>query len=336
MATVRTRKGKRETTYKVEFMRNGKRVAKSFKKKTDAERYCARITLDNDFADGLTNYCLTSLTLSDSIQTFLNQYQKKDPCVITRLNWWAKQIGHMPLGKITKLLVKNTLAILLDSGKSPATYNRYKANLSTLFEFIKDEYDLDVNPARQVKQLAESKPKDEYLSKAELERLLSAAKASKWDRLYLLVLMAVSTGCRRSELINLQWSNIDFKNATAYLNDTKNGDRRIVPLTTTIINELKLVRQVGGFIFQHPRKNQPFRNFDCHWYQLLKDSNVSIRFHGLRHTTGSWLAMENTPLKAIAEILGHKTIQTTQRYVHHSTEHKAQEINRVFAGVGNG
>ncbi|WP_413693956.1 site-specific integrase [Psychromonas sp. KJ10-2] len=136
-------------------------------------------------------------------------------------------------------------------------------------------------------------------------------------------------------MLKLQWQDIDFKNQTAYLYDTKNGDDRVLPLTVECLEELKQFKQSTGFIFpHHENPSAHLVNFDNHWRKCLRLAKIEgLRFHDLRHTCGSWLAMNDVPLKAIAEILGHKTIQTTQRYVHHSTSHKASHLNRVFGGI---
>lgn len=337
MAQIQTRKLKTCTTYRVEFMKNGKRLSKSFKKKKEAEKFAATLVVDEQFADSLTNHHLNHLTLSNAIDEYLEQYTGKDNCVNYRLNWWHEMLGSKVIGNINRSSIKAALKQLKDNGLAAGTLNRYKANLSSVFQFVIDEYDLIIsNPCRQVKQSKEPKPPEENLSENELKKLLNAARESRWERLYLLILMAVSTGARRSELLNLTWTDLDFKQKTAYLGNTKNDDRRVLPLTDEVLTELKPLRQVGGFLFPHPHSNRkPFRNFDPYWYAILKDAGVKIRFHGLRHTTGSWLAAKGVHLKAIGEILGHKTIQTTQRYVHHSTEHKAIEINRVFGGIAN-
>jgi integrase len=122
----------------------------------------------------------------------------------------------------------------------------------------------------------------------------------------MLILMAVSTGARRSELINLRWQDIDFDQQTAYLGDTKNGDRRILPLIDDVIPELKKYREIGkGWVFPHRMNPKyPFQCFDGHWYKALKQSGVKVRFHGLRHTAGSWLANNGETATAIQQLLG--------------------------------
>ena len=74
---------------------------------------------------------------------------------------------------------------------------------------------------------------------------MKAAKDSEWDRLYLLILMAVTTGARRTEMLSLKWSDIDLKTRTAHLSKTKNGEQRVLTLTQDLVDELMRVREVG-------------------------------------------------------------------------------------------
>lgn len=339
MAKVQERKGVKGKTYRVEFMREGSRVSKTFRIKKEAEKFAALITLNADLAGTLANVTLNTLSLQDAIAEYLDQHTGKDPNVKGRLNWWACAIGADKLiGRITKQDVKKCLQSMLDEGMAAATHNRYKSALSSVFEFINDRYDCQHNPARQIKQIKEARQRERFASREELDRLLAACKVSQWGRLHLLVLMAVSTGARRSELLGLRWSSINFQDQTAYLSDTKNGTDRVLPLTGACLTELTEFREVGnGWLFPHPDDPLfPFKHFDKHWYAALTQAEITgLVFHSLRHTTGSYLAMSGQPLSVIKEVLGHKTIVTTQRYVHHSTENKKQAITAVFGDILN-
>jgi integrase len=333
---IQIKKGKTQTTYRVEFMRDGKRVSKNFKTQSEAQLFSAKLIVHEEMAVGLSNTISTSLTLHDGIEEYLSQYSGKDHNVRSRLTWWANQHGSILIGKINRRHIKLSLEQLIKEGKAPATFNRYKCAISSVFEYLKDEYDTNHNPARQVKQRKESRGLDRYASPDEVGRLLKAAKSCSWNKMHLLILLAISTGARRRELVSLKWCDINFTNSTAYLGDTKNGERRVLPLTKDALDALEVFREIGnGFVFPNqfdPKTSMYY--FDKYWYDTLDRAHIdSFRFHDLRHTTGSWLAMNNTPVTAIQQILGHKSIVTTQRYVHHDTKHKANTINSVFGNL---
>ena len=337
MANIQKRRGKRGTTYRVEFMHEGKRISKSFKTRKEADKFNSNLTLNNDFADGFTNAILSQMTLSEAVIEFLSKYTKKDQSIISRLNFWSESIGELTLNKVTRKQVKNQLNQLEKDGKAPATINRFKSNLSSLFSYINDEYDLKHNPCTEIKQKTENNESIRFLSEDELARLLVAAKNSSWRKMYLLILMAVTTGARRGELLSLTWPDIDFNKCEASIQDSKNGEPRVLPLTSAVINELLIFRQIGtNYIFHHPTyvKNY-FRNFDYYWIKVVNESVVKdFRFHDLRHSCASFLAKNGATLLEIADVLGHKSISMTKRYSHLCTEHKASLINKVMKGVG--
>jgi integrase len=337
MANLQVRKGKKTTTYRVEFMREGKRISKSFKLKKEAEKFQALLLVDNDLAHSLTNHILTSLSFSDAVKQFLDQGIGRDPSKQQRLLFWASIFGDKPVGKVTRQQIKAELK-WLSQNKAPATLNRYKSSIGSLYSFLLHEFDIDYNPVKGIKQYTENNARTRFLSDVELSCLFKVVKKSKWKQLYLLVLMAITTGARRTEMTSLTWDRIDLKNKTAHLPKTKNGEQRVLTLTNDVIAELMKFRKGGGYVFPHP--NNPklyFSNFDTHWQKALKKSNIlNFRFHDLRHTCASILAMNGASLLEIAQVLGHKSITMTQRYSHLCIGHKANLTDRVFGSIVNG
>ncbi|WP_324031014.1 tyrosine-type recombinase/integrase [Aeromonas caviae] len=334
MAKVQERIGAKGKTYRVEFMRGGSRVSKTFRLKKDAVAFAAQITLNADLANTLASVELNTKPLSKVFAEYLNAHTGRDKSVPQRLEWWANTIGPDKLiGKITKQDIKKAMNTLESEGKAPATFNRYKAALSSVFEWFNNEYDTKHNPTREVRQKGLDNARTRFLSDEELPRLLAAAKASNWERLHLLLHMAITTGARRSELIGLQWTDINFTTRTAHLAKTKNGSQRVLSLTDGVIAELVEFRQVGnGYVFQHPSSlHGPFVYFDCYWRACRKEAGITdFRFHDLRHTCASLLAMNGASLLEIADVLGHKSLSMTQRYSHLCSNHKMKLTDRVF------
>ena len=97
MAQVRTVSGKRGKTYRVQMMRNGQRIDKSFPRKKDAEAFLSRLTVCDDLADAMTSVSLTTIPLSDAIRDYLDQYTGRDTSGIQRLVWWSDRLGDKPV-----------------------------------------------------------------------------------------------------------------------------------------------------------------------------------------------------------------------------------------------
>ena len=338
MATIQVRKGKKGKTYRVEFMRDGTRHSQTFKSKKEAQKFQAELVVNSDFVAGLTNHTLNTLKLSQAVEEYSSIDTGKDTSKKQRLSYWVTLFGDKPVGKITKKEVRDTLRGMRKD-KAAATCNRYKSALGALYsKFLSVEYDIEYNPVKGIAHYKEDNARTRFLSDDELSRLLIAVKKSEWNQLYLLVLMAITTGARRTEMITINWSRVDFKNKTVLLPKTKNSKQRVLTLTSEVVAELMLFRKAKGFVFPYDDNFEGyFKHFDCHWRKALKEAAIKdFKFHDLRHTCASLLAMNGASLLEIADVLGHTSLEMTKRYSHLTTTHKATLTDRVFGGLKHG
>jgi integrase len=256
--------------------------------------------------------------------------------------WWEKRLGKYLLSDITPELIRDTLKP--KRAQAPATYNKHLAVLSAILDYatlqqeddsVLEQY-IDDNPCKRVRSLKVDNKIVRYLSDEEKPRLLKAAKAIG-GKFYLKVLMALTTGMRKGELDWLRWQDIDFDKGLALLADTKNGTPRHTPIPTIILDELKKHREIGnGLLF--PSSTDPNKPFDYRkqWANCLKAANIkNFRWHDMRHDTASTLARDGRTMKEIAEILGHKSLASTDRYTHLSTAHKSQVLNDTMSKAIN-
>jgi len=225
--------------------------------------------------------------------------------------------------------------------RSGATVNRYLATLGHLFATAVKEWRLlDRNPVRDVSKKKEPRGRVRFLSDAEREALLEACTKSDWPALHLLVLMAISTGARRGELIKLKWADVDLKAARAIVHETKNDDPRVLPLvgkTLAALRELKLLGSAHSeWVFQQPSGLPgPYEGFDAHWYAALETAGIhNFKFHDLRHSCASYLAAGGASLLEIADTLGHRTIAMVKRYSHLTQTHKVAAIEKMARDKG--
>ncbi len=189
-----------------------------------------------------------------------------------------------------------------------------------------------------------SKPKEfqgrvRYLNDEERNRLLKACREIKEPFLYPVVILALSTGARKSEILNLKWENVDFTRCMAIIHATKNGERRALPLSSeslTVLETLKRnKRKDSKLLFPNMKGDKPFQ-VDPSWKLALKQAEIhDFRFHDLRHCAASYLAMNGATLLEIAHVLGHKTLRMVKRYSHLSDQHIAgvvEKMNRMIIG----
>jgi len=168
-----------------------------------------------------------------------------------------------------------------------------KAVLSSILVYGIEQNYLSKNCTEKVRIKATPNQVERFLSDEERARLIKATQDSSWGKMHLLILLAITTGMRKSELSNLRWSDINFDKGLATLKETKNGSPRLNPIPSVALNELKKFRQVGNaLIFFSPKnKDKPF-DFRKQWYRALKRANIEeFRFHDLRHTASSYLVM---------------------------------------------
>lgn len=365
MASIQKIQRTKGAVYKVTIRQSGNgTISKTFPLKKQAVEFARAVEGDNKLSLSLGNPVTRSLTLSTLIDEYLNQYNGKDHGIYGCLDWWSGQYGTIPLNKISVATIREGINLLsqgkasrgngvgktkdLNRTRSGATVNRYKANLSSVFEYGKEQYGLTENPCRDIRSKPESKGRTRFLSDAERTALLDACKNSQWDKLYLLVLMALTTGARQAELLNLNHLDVDIKTRLAHLHDSKNGEQRLLPLTQEVIaliaapkdapkdNVVSITEQPAklGLLFPSKLKPQQPFEFRKHWNKALEDAGITdFVFHSLRHSAAPYLAKNGATLQEIAEILGHKSIQMTMRYSHLCVEHKQNLIDRVMGGI---
>lgn len=278
-------------------------------------------------------------TVGEMIDRFISQWLPKYPKGKEKqtalLTWWKTRLGHLLLADLTSSVIAEARDFLLNEKtrrkkvRSPSTVNRYLAALSKTLSIAVKEWEwLDDSPMRKVTKPKEAPGRDRFLSPDEKERLMAACKASPNPFLYPLVGLSILTGMRFGELIKLNWEDVDFNQRTIVLRETKNGDRRVIPMTEVSESLFKqcptYIRNPSGLIFKSTRQNnqsgvisvrQAFQN-------ALNEANIEgFRWHDLRHSAASFLAMNGATQGELMAILGHRSPHMTRRYAHYSQKH---------------
>lgn len=214
------------------------------------------------------------------------------------------------------------------SGRAAATINRRKACWSALLQYAVKKKLIKDNPARRTPTRTEDNARVRWLSDDERKRLLVACDTSAFPLLKPLVILAMTTGARLGELLSLRWEQIDFTRRTAIIARTKNGDPRTLVFPLPAISELMKHRRPTGLVFPC---GEGFRTY---WDTALKEAKLGgLHFHDLRHDAASQLVMSGATLHEVAEILGHRSLESTKRYAHLSVDHKQGVADRVMNSV---
>lgn len=258
-----------------------------------------------------------------------------------QLLWWKKQLGHCLLSDLSPSLIAEQRDKLLKgttfkgTQRSPSTVVRYLAALSHALTIAVKEWGwLEDSPIRKVTKPTEPRGRVRFLNDDERIALLDACQKSSNRFLYPVVVIALSTGMRQAEIMNLRWEDIDIFKGRITLHETKNGERRAVPLkglALQLIQALTSEKSIDiGLLF--PSKENPLKPMDLRfpWEQALKKANIkNFRFHDCRHSCASYLLMNGASLAEIAEILGHKTLSMVKRYSHLSEAHASKVVEKM-------
>lgn len=283
-------------------------------------------------------------TLGEAIDRYVKQVLPTKPkskkAQAVQLNWWKVNLGSYSLADITPALIGESRDKLGQGMtprnllRTPATVNRYLAALSHLFTIAVKEWGwTDNNPLQKVIKMKEPRGRVRFLSDDERGRLLAACKESENPYLYIAVVLALSTGARRMEILNLTWKDVDLVRGIITLHETKNGERRILPLVShalELMQQHAKVRQLNtDLVFPGHNLKNPM-DIRTPWETVLKRAEIAdFRFHDLRHSAASYLVMNGASLAEIAEVLGHKTLQMVKRYAHLSDAHTSKIVARM-------
>jgi integrase len=300
-------------------------------------------------------------TFSDVARRYREMLQSDGELEANRMRhvrWWESRLGSFALAAITpdriaeardalarepftrtqrRGAVTPTPGVPQSRVRTGSTVNRYLATLSHMLSFAVTEWRLiDRNPARDVGRKKESRGRVRFLDDNERAALLSACESSAWPALYALVLLAISTGARRGELLSLKWADVALDGGAprAIVRVSKNGDPRVLPLIRKALGALRKVKAQASpgssFVFAREGCDLPYRYFDAHWYRALAASGIrDFRFHDLRHTCASYLASQGASLLEIADVLGHRTMAMVKRYSHLTKDHKVHLLERM-------
>lgn len=347
MAYIEKRSHNGKTTYRARVRIHGMPdQSASFSTRTAAKEWARRTESELKQTRYFPHDACKNRTFGAFIDHYIAHHLPKNPKALSKqtqiMHFWKTHLGKYYLPHISPSLIASTRDLLLSQKttrgtlRSPATVNRYLAALSRSFTICIREYNwLKENPVLLITRPPEPRGRDRFLTLDEISRLLDACRYSRSHYLYPIVTFALATGARRGEILNLKWSDLDTSNHLVTFRDTKNGESRTITLTPYIAEILTLERKhrviLSPYIFPSP-SGKP-ADITTAWREVLLKANLNIRFHDLRHTAASHLAMNGASTLEIAAILGHKTLAMVKRYTHFSNSATAQTLKRMNAAI---
>ncbi len=310
---------------------NGKRVRQSAgtDDRGDAEAYLAKLKLDayrethfgikpqRSWQEAVVRY----LELKRTLKSFSDRQR-----ICRQLD---RYLGDKMLNQINGDVIWTIVQGELKRGNKPATVNRTLATIRSLLRMARDEWQwIDTFP--KIRLLAGEVERDRWLTHEEAERLIRCCA----PHLAALVRYALATGCRAAEITGLEWSRVDLDRRTAWLNQTKNGTPRGVPLNEDAIEVLR--EQIGKHLqFCFTYEGKPLRAdvTNTAWHSALKRAGIEdFRFHDLRHTWASWHRQAGTSCDEVKDLGGWKSRTMVDRYAKFATENLLSAASRIERG----
>ncbi|HIJ95050.1 MAG TPA: site-specific integrase [Desulfuromonadales bacterium] len=348
MASITKYDGAKGITYKATIRMKGYPTqTATFKRKTDADRWAKEVETAIHHGKHFETIKAKKHTAAELIDKYIKEELPKKPKTAEgqkpQLEWWKNEIGVRTLADVTPELIDECKKKLLEqktykgTNMSGSTVNRYLAALSHVFtRAVKTWRWIDKTPFTQIEKETEPKGRVRYLSDDERNRLLDACKSSDNKHLYLIVLLAIATGARKNEIMGLSWENVSFDLKRIILIDTKNGDTRAVPLAGEafkLLKEHSKVRRIDTpLVFPRPGAKGKEESMAIRraWDNAIVTAKIdNFRFHDLRHSCASYLAMNGASMAEIAAVLGHRTLEMAKRYAHISEQHTLSVIEKM-------
>jgi integrase len=364
-----------EISYRAQIRVKGRSESATFPLKSEAVEWAGKIETaireGKHFPHAAARRTTFDALAESYVKNALDDMDEKQRATrVQQVTWWSGQFKGRTVVEITPEVIKAARTVCADEkftrGKertnkktgekvppkqykrTAATVNRYVAALSAVMTYAIKEHSpplLTTNPVASVTRKTEPKGRTRFLSDEERGRLLDACDKSAWRPLRALVLLAITTGARRSEMTTLRWADVDLVTGRALVRKSKNHEQRLLILAGEALKALKALAtereakpedERSAFVFPIPSgQDSSIEFFDDDWHAALDAAGIKgFRFHDLRHTTASYLAAQGRSLLEIADVLGHKTLAMVKRYAHLVVDHKAGVIEQMIAAKG--
>ncbi len=325
-------KGKNNKWY-CEFMLDGKRFYKACK---GATSYKDALKYENEMKSAVMHGDLKlvkkkcTIKLSEMIEKYL-EYSKTNKASFTHdktySGYWLKYFGNKLISEIKSIEVEGYKTFRLDKKIKPSTVNRELNSLSKMFSIAKQNKYIEENPCSGVKKLKVDNQKIRFLTKDEEKRLFKTI-GEHWIKP--IVITALLTGMRKSEILNLTWDCVDFEQGYIDVLQTKSGKPRQIPMSERLCNILNEQKRVNEYVFINPITKNRHGNINDVFPDFLSAAKINnFRFHDLRHTAATRMVEKGADLVVVKDILGHADINITMRYAHPVPEMKLKAIKAL-------
>jgi integrase len=314
--------------------------------KADAEYLlaCRRKAIAEGTAPAVTGRRAMNVTFGELADRYLDFVQGQKALATKKgfIRELKEEFGAVKLNALSLAAVEGWQSRLLSEPRTPrkqpseplpplavASVNRRLACLKHMLTKARD-WDMISKDAldrlRRVKLPKEENRRMRFLSVAECQALIMAAE----PHLRPVLVFALNTGCRKSEILGLTWDRVDMKHGFIHLDKTKSGERREIPINSTLQRTLQgLIRRVDSpLVFYNPATGGRWHDLKRSFATACRKAKITdFRFHDLRHTFASQLVMAGIDLTTVSRLLGHASLTMTLRYAHLAPDHLKSAVD---------
>lgn len=296
------------------------------------------VLLEADKQRGFLN--LPARQIIPDVGTFCKDYLKQIACIVkentfrsraSSVSVITKYLGTYKIDRLTGFLIEKFMADRVNQGVLHTTINLNVCHLKEILNKAKQQGLIKANPCDDIAKLKGSCRKEKRgLTPEEIQLLLNELSGA--DRL--MCVISLVSGLRLSDVLSLQWSNIDFNNSLISVVICKTGRPAVIPMPQNLHAELLLYKKSvqGAYLFNEGKLKYAVRvRFSNHFKNLFDKIGIkNASFHSLRHTAATTLSQLGNDISLTSRLLGHNSIQTTAGfYIHHDLGIKRAAVDML-------
>lgn len=301
-------------------------LTKTFSTRSEANAWARQVESDIDKGAFVSRVEAENTTLSELLNRYLNEitpHKKHFKVEVCRINAWLKNpLSQRYLSTLRTTDFASWRDVRVKQGKSSNTIKLELAIISHLYSVARAEWGFESleNPIRYLRMPKLPNGRTRRVSDSEIQLLIEHSCSKELPNI---LKLAVETGMRRGEIVSIKWKSVDILKRTIELKDTKNGESRIVPLSSEALNLLiSLPRRIDGKVFDMTAHAVTYA-----FIRACKRAGVSdLHFHDLRHEAITRMFEKGLNVMEVGSVSGHKTLQMLKRYTHLRAEELALKL----------
>ena len=250
-----------------------------------------------------------------------------------------RHLAGRTMNGLTATDIRSYIAKRRGEGVSDSTINRETSLLGAAINYANREWEWNLPNPVKGRKLKEPEGRVRWITRAEAGGLIQeAGRDPRADHLPDFIALALHTGCRRGELLGLEWKRVDLKENMLHLEGrhTKAGKRRSIPLNSTaraaLLSRARFKAEhcpASPWVFAN-REGERITDVKKSFSTACRRAGIEdLRVHDLRHTCAAWLVTAGVPLSEVRDLLGHASVTMTERYAHLAPENVRAAVEKL-------